>query len=75
MSRINTSRSVQPAINMNMPVGRPVKLTATQTELKQINEAIIALSQAKGARSESELLAAVTEAFRLTRNISRSRIL
>lgn len=61
----------------NLQLGKKVapKVAASPLELAQLNKAIVELSKAKQATTETALIAAVSEAFKLTRQISRSRIL
>tara|TARA_R100000687_G_scaffold82936_2_gene83876 strand:+ start:571 stop:708 length:138 start_codon:yes stop_codon:yes gene_type:complete len=44
-------------------------------EVEKINDAIAALKKAKTADSETVMVGNITEAYRLTREIARSRIL
>lgn len=75
MSRISTNRTSQPSINMNMPLGKKPLACAVPSEVKSIRAAIAALSKAEHSQYEKEFLANITEAFKLCRNITRSRIL
>lgn len=72
----STSRvSYQRHNNLKLGHKNSPKPVASPVETRQINEAIVALSKAKQATTEAQLIASVTDAFRLTRQISRSRIL
>lgn len=62
-------------INPNIRVGRPTLSTrvANNVEVNQIDTAIAALKKAKSTDTESIMLGNVTEAYRLCREIFRSR--
>jgi hypothetical protein len=51
------------------------KAIATGMEERQINKAIGYLREAKKAENEEAFVVLMTEAFKLTRNVSRGRIL
>lgn len=64
--------------NLNTKVGSSPKLSrraASKLETSQIDQAIASLKKARTCETEATLIANVTEAFRLTRDISRSRLL
>jgi len=76
MATVSTSRASFQKIDGNIRLGRVPKKIASDPETGQINKAIIALNKAKNeTNSEAAFIAALTEAFRLTRNIVRGRIL
>jgi len=60
---------------MNMPLHRKPAAIAVPSEVKAIRAAIAALNRAENSESEKNLLFHVTEAFKLCRNVTRSRIL
>ncbi|QDP50592.1 MAG: hypothetical protein Tp1125DCM00d2C21254131_33 [Prokaryotic dsDNA virus sp.] len=73
------NRCTHQKINPNLQVGsgrsKLAPRAASRLEVEKINDAIAALKKAKTADSETVMVGNITEAYRLTREIARSRIL
>lgn len=57
----------------NIRLGNRPTRAAVPSEIRQIDEAIAALKKARSTDSEAVMLGNLSEAFRISRNIFRSR--